>query len=97
MDGKNSDYHYSRATLLYGLGRPQKALKALQSAMRLHPDFPEHLVLKGMLLESVGDYGGAEEAFSAAVRLANEPNSLYSYESSTRLPCSDVIAAPCIT
>src|SRR5262249_12795053 len=48
---------------LLGRGRPKEALDSYERALRLKPDLPEVLALKGEALSAIGRYQEAIEAF----------------------------------
>ncbi len=64
--------HLGEARIALDLERMEDAERALDRALTLHPRFVEALLLKATLLETAGDYQGAEVALLRAVERGDE-------------------------
>lgn len=65
--------HVSRALLEYFEGDHPRALDACSRALRVAPEFPLALYVRGQVLDAEGDWQGARSALEDAARLGGRP------------------------
>src|SRR3546814_11326445 len=56
-------------SVLHDLGQGQDAVRALDEALRLQPDYPEAHANRGMALQELSRFDEARAAFDAAIAL----------------------------
>lgn len=69
---KAAQNYYEHAMIMGTDGKDEEAVKSLNKALGIKPDFAEAYSMKGSSLERLGRYREAEEAFRQAIKV--KPN-----------------------
>jgi Flp pilus assembly protein TadD len=69
---KAAQNYYEHAMMMGTDGKDQEAIKSLDRAISMKPDFAEAYSMKGSSLERLGRFREAEEAFRQAIKI--KPN-----------------------
>ena len=72
IDSSNYVFYTNKATVLSLLNRDENAIKALEKATKIKPNFAENLMYLGLLNESIGADSIANSWYSQAIKAYDE-------------------------